>query len=301
MFCGLFCIISRVEAKQVGDFNNDGKINVFDLLTFLQYLGGKITNSDIGERYSTLKDGVILPIDIKQGITFVKLPEGYFEMGDNGGEDYEKPLHGVFVDSFYISLTEITQAQFFAITGLPYSGDPNMPQKLDNYIYPVYFCNILSKMENLEPCYPDISTPNWTCDYSKNGYRLPTEAEWEYACRAGEKAPWYFGYYPSRIDGYAWSSSNAKYKLQPVAKLLPNSWMLFDLYGNVWELCNDWYSDTYYINCPVSNPKGPALGEARTMRGGDCGTSPGWLTSSMRCASDLFGFDVGFRIVRKAN
>jgi formylglycine-generating enzyme required for sulfatase activity len=106
--------------------------------------------------------------------------------------------------------------------------------------------------------------------------RLPTEAEWEYACRAGTTGPHFFGPDES-LDDYAWHRVNARGRTHPVGQKKPNPWGLYDIYGNVWEWCSDWYGADYYEKCPRENPRGPETGDRRMLRGGS------WF------------YDIGFR------
>ena len=136
-------------------------------------------------------------------------------------------------------------------------------------------------------------------------YRLPTEAEWEYACRAGTETRWSFGDDVSQLKDYAWYHDNAwdigEQYAHPVGTKLPNPWGLYDMHGNVWEMCQDWYG--IYPNEYQIDPTGPASGSDRVLRGGYFGHSPQHARSAVRYfthpSSDSFGF--GARLLRYTN
>jgi formylglycine-generating enzyme required for sulfatase activity len=147
----------------------------------------------------------------------------------------------------------------------------------------------------------------WKCNFAANGYRLPTEAEWEYACRAGTTTTYFFGDDESKLKAYAWFEDNSGGKPRPVGQKPANPWGLYDMHGNVWEWCNDFYKVDYYQESPRENPRGPETGETKVLRGG------AWKFSAESCRSGYrynenpgyadvcFGYDIyGFRCVRNA-
>jgi formylglycine-generating enzyme required for sulfatase activity len=139
------------------------------------------------------------------------------------------------------------------------------------------------------------------CSFTAIGYRLPTESEWEYACRAGGTTKWYFGDMTGITGNYGWVSSVASNQTHPVAQKIRNNFGLYDLYGNVWEWCQDWYGSTYYQSSPASNPRGPATGSYRVVRGGSWSANDATdYHSADRYMGAAGGVDsdLGFRVVR---
>jgi len=223
-------------------------------------------------------------------------------MGDhfNEGNSNELPVHEVTLNSFYIGQYEVTQAEYESLMGSNPAHDNGIG---DNY--PVYwvtwynaveYCNALSIQEGLTPCY-DLS--DWSCDFSEDGYRLPTEAEWEYAARGGVN--WTDNYRYSgttdNLGNYAWYNGSQSHE---VGTKLPNQLDIYDMSGNVSEWCNDWSLSSYYSSSPANNPTGPDSGSLRVIRSG------GWVSNANYCrvANRGYGYPdvsysmIGFRILR---
>lgn len=229
---------------------------------------------------------------------------GRFQMGDKAQPD-AKP-HEIAVSAFLMDRTLVTQEQYEKAMGDNPSRwkGPKNPVEQVRWSDAVRFCNKRSETEGLRPCY-DLKT--WKCDFEANGYRLPTEAEWEYACRAGATTAYYFGDEPSKLGEHAWFDKNSGGHPRPVAQKQPNAWGLYDMCGNLWEWCNDFYKVDYYSESPPTDPRGPEAGQTKVVRGG------AWRFSAERCragyrynenpgyADVCFGYDIyGFRCVRKA-
>ncbi len=223
------------------------------------------------------------PIEIstKSGVHMMYVPAGEFVMGDDHGNPDEAPAHKVRVSGFLIDKFEVTH-EMFAQAQLPnpshWQDSPEKPVERVRWRDAKRYCNERSLLEGLKPCY-DEKTAEWDCDYSASGYRLPTEAEWEYACRAGTDAPYDFG--PAeKLRQYAWMAENSEQKTHAAGQKKPNGFGICDLYGNVSEWCEDAYSATYYKESPAVDPHGPpASGKdvKRVIRGGS------WKSSADQC------------------
>jgi formylglycine-generating enzyme required for sulfatase activity/Tol biopolymer transport system component len=243
-------------------------------------------------------------LEPKSGGEMVPIPEGTFTMGDASGRADETP-HAVSVASFYMDRVPVTQELYEKVMGVNPSKrkDKQNPVERTQWTDAVRFCNKCSEMEGLTPCY-DLKT--WACDFTADGYRLPTEAEWEYACRAGSAAKYCCGDYDTSLPAYAWYKPHSKGRPQPVGQKRPNNWSLYDMHGNVWQWCNDYYDEKYYADSPKENPRGPATGRERVLRGG------AWDCTADKCRAAYrfkefpvftdacFGADAyGFRRVRR--
>jgi len=258
-----------------------------------------VSGPNLAERKKHPIPGFDVVIDKNTKIRMVVLPGGSFNMGSIGHEWDEKFIHTVRLDGFCMSATEITQFQFKSIMGYNvgyFRGDDNLPIEQITWHEAAYFCNRLSDETGRERCYNEET---WVCDFSKNGFRLPTEAEWEYACRAGTTTVYYTGNGDETLQTAAWYRDNSDKRTHPVGQKEPNTWGLYDMLGNVWEWCNDWYSEDYYRKSPEVNPRGPEKGTFVVIRGGAWAYYPYPTRSSHRgFIKPTFKYNyIGFRIV----
>ena len=246
-------------------------------------------------------------IETEAGVAMVLIRTGEMMMGGLDGMVDEQPPHQLRISSYYIDTCEVTQEEFERLMAENPSRwkDPRRPVERVRWSDAIKYCNARSLEEGLQPCY-DLET--WQCDFSANGYRLPTEAEWEYACRAGSKTSYFFGEEKKKLTNFAWFDDNSVGMTRPVGTKLPNPWGLYDMYGNVAEWCNDFYQVDYYKESPPQDPRGAPSSETRVVRDGS------WNSPAERCRSAFrdnedpgyadvcFGYEIyGFRVVRNAN
>jgi formylglycine-generating enzyme required for sulfatase activity len=224
------------------------------------------------------------------GMEFVLIPAGTFRMGspdsDRGVFDDEKPAHRVTISQpFYLGKYPVTQAQWEAVMGTnpsQFTGERNRPVERVSWEDTQEYIRRLNTREG------------------GARYRLPTEAEWEYACRAGSQTAYCFGDDPSQLSAYGWYVDNSGRVSHLVGQHKPNAWGLYDMHGNVWEWVQDWYGK--YTVEPVTDPQGSASGSYRVIRGG------GWHIDARDCRSAYRGrrapgyrvVDLGFRLLRMA-
>ncbi len=221
------------------------------------------------------------PTDITNAANFVLIEPGEFMMGSENASSAEKPVHLVRITRpFEMGKYEVTQAQWQAVMG----SNPSHFKRCGD-------CPV----ENVswEDAQEFIQRLN--AQGSRYTYRLPTEAEWEYACRAGST-----GDYAGNLNAMAWYGENSGDKTHAVGTKRPNAWGLYDMHGNVWEWCQDWYGENYYSQSPSVDSQGPSTGSYRVTRGG------GWDNGALYCRSadrgwsapDFRVYALGFRLVR---
>jgi len=229
-----------------------------------------VTNADTSgiEIKMTVGTGLVL-VGLQRMIVMKEIPAGTFTMGSDSSEDNGAPTHQVTLSTFAMQETDVTQEQYLAVmdsnpsyfdTG---TGALLRPVETVTWYNAAQFCNALSVLSRLTPVY-DTST--WTADFSKTGYRLPTEAQWEYACRAGSTTEYWWGPDTNGMGARTWSYYNSGGTTHPVATKLANAYGLYDMTGNVWQWCNDCYGA--YTAGAVTDPTGAAGGTYRVLRGG---------------------------------
>jgi formylglycine-generating enzyme required for sulfatase activity len=216
------------------------------------------------------------------GLELIFVPSGLFIMGasegDKEAQEYEKPSHGVVISrNFFLSKYPVTQGLWEIFMGYNPSRFKGAFRPVEN----VTFDEVQSFLEKINRA-------------ETRNFRLPTEAEWEYAARAGAVEPFHFGSDMDSLDKYAWFNLNSTGRTQTVGLKQPNKWGFYDMLGNVWEWVSDWFGD--YPASSETNPVGPSEGENKVIRGGAWGSSPWLCRSSTRNAknpgerSPLIGF-----------
>ena len=301
---GAIAMLSLPMSANRWDVNGDGVVSSVDITAIYNYLLNNdttfpVTSLDVNH------DGVVGAVDVTEvyevllngfpsatteytvnGVTFVmvNVEGGTFMMGSYAGDPDayidESPSHQVTLSSFSIGQTEVTQELWLAVMGWNYSGHGG------NLQYPVEYIN-------WEMIQTFISNLN---EMTGKNFRLPTEAEWEFAARGGNKSQNYLYSGSNNVADIAWYVDNSEGATHAVATKAPNELGIYDMSGNVWEWCNDWYGD--YSAGPQTNPTGPESGGERIMRGGS------WYGPAKNCriskrfkAPTGFGDDdIGFRI-----
>ena len=228
-----------------------------------------------------------LSVDLGAGVKmdFVLIRPGSFKMGSEESDD-EKPIHEVTITKpFYMGKYQVTQEQWQALMGSNpsnFKGKTNPVEQVSWDDCQGFLKKLKSKLTGLTPV-------------------LPTEAEWEYACRAGSTTKYCFGDEPKDLGDYAWYSGNSNDRTHPVGKKKPNAWGLYDMHGNVWEWCRDRYDKQYYAESPKKDPTGIGTGRSRVLRGGSWygigGASYCRSAARIRYAPDARHDNNGFRVV----
>lgn len=224
------------------------------------------------------------------GIRWVFVAGGTFRMGNNNGlSPDESPEHEVTLQSFSISATEVTFDQYDRFCEATKRNKPN-DNGWGRGTMPVINVNWNDAFEYCQ----------WASTITGTAIRLPTEAEWEYAARGGIKSRGFTFSGSNDVDAVAWYSENSGKKTHSVGGRHPNELGIYDMTGNVWEWCADWYSDEYYSVSPENNPQGPVSGQYHVLRGGS------WLSNAAYChittrsalRSDYISVNNGFRVVK---
>jgi formylglycine-generating enzyme required for sulfatase activity len=234
-----------------------------------------------------------ITVDLGKGVkmALVMIPAGEFMMGspdsDKDADNDEMPQHRVRITKpFYLGKYLVTQEQWQNVMGSNPSWFNRPKNPVDNVSW--------------DACQVFLSKLNAKSAAGGGKFQLPSEAQWEYACRAGSTTKYCFGDDESKLGEYAWYEANSGSKTHPVGQKKPNAWGLYDMHGNVWEWCQDWWKDGYYKKSPVDDPTGPTRGSGRVLRVG------GWFFPAGFCRSaarNFFepgdrDFFVGFRVSR---
>jgi formylglycine-generating enzyme len=235
-----------------------------------------------------------------------------FRMGDlsGGGKANERPKHAATVSTFYSSRHEVTQREWLEVMGsnpshfriddFPVELRWNdLPVEQVTWLQAVEYCNRLSIKQGFQPCYA-IDGAEVTCDFSKNGFRLPTETEWEYAAKGGGLSSGYKYSGGNDLNEVGWYRVNSKGTTNPGEQKKANELGLFDMSGNVFEWCWDRFG--LYASSPVKDPRGPSKGSFRVMRGGAWGNTDGECRPTFRAwiSPKDSGTNIGFRVVATA-
>lgn len=292
-----------------------GQMTVRELIKLLQSMNQdscvqlSITVDCCCKKETSVKKDVPNVLDVRDFIPMSSIPDGWslipagsFMMGspeDERGRSSDENLHEVELSkSFLMKCTPVTHGEWLNLMGnnpsyksFKHSG-MNLPVNCVSWFDAIVYCNALSEQEGLDPCYKlsDVRgkpgeedfEANVQWNQNANGYRLPTEAEWEYACRAGSRGAYHDC--SSSPDAVAWYCENSDDRIHPVGQKKPNAWGLFDMHGNVWEWVWDRYAD--YPSLGVVGPIGPERGSRRVSRGGSWNNCAARVRAAFRYGSD---------------
>lgn len=251
------------------------------------------------------------------GMTLLRMPVGTFTMGESDKSlqrETDKAYQATLSRPFLLQSTEVSRGQFQQFIDDPecppdqkpkawagalelVSPDEHHPVQQVNWVDAVLFCNWLSRQENRSPCYQKSDAGNWVLSLAADGYRLPTEAEWEYACRAGTTTALSSGDSKEQLKPYAVFGAS---KAAHAGSRLPNGWGVFDMHGNVWEWCHNWHAE--YPSGSATDPTGPEFGSLRVCRGGCWDLDARYCRSAFRFLNepDFRNHILGFRVLRSS-
>ena len=272
------------------------KINLLAGLLLLSACSGHVKNgaaegTDSGERVTVVETDSNLTVTVDD-VTFkmIRVEGGSFLMGSNDGYESEKPIHQVTLNSYFIGETEVTQELWEVVMG-------SNPSEFEGSKRPV---------ENVSwnDCQKFMAKLN---ELTSKAFRMPTEAEWEFAARGGNKSKGYTYCGSNAADDVAWyyhnsydkGESSPDYGTHEVATKIPNELGIYDMSGNVYEWCQDWENPNYYSICPEKNPTGPSSGSFRSCRGGSWyGDDATVCRAAYRCSGPPEQADssLGFRL-----
>ena len=254
------------------------------------------------------QSGVKMPV-------MIKVEGGTFMMGNADGSEDEKPLHSVTVDNFYIGKYEVTFQDFKRFVdatgyltdaeqpdsvnfkhGLPPRGVNNGTWKMYSSGIPVPPTDSLKPVGNIS-WYDAVEYLKWLSKETGKEFRLPTEAEWEFAAKGGNKSKGYKYVGGNNLNEVAWFIGNSDKRAHNIGQKMPNELGIHDMAGNAREWCSDWYGESYYKTSPGENPKGPDFGKNRILRGGSWGSEEGRMRISYRNEGYPYNsaIDFGFR------
>ena len=229
-------------------------------------------------------------VALDRNIDMIAVKGGCYGMGSDGQQASanEKPVHEVCVRDFLIGKYPVTQLQWISVMG-------KNPSAHDN-------CGDLCPVENVSWDEVQVYIRKLN-ERTKGSYRLPTEAEWEFAARGGGKNERWSGTDNEKeLPDYAWYLNNARYMSHPVGQKKPNALGLYDMTGNVWQWVSDWYAEDSYASSARDDPQGPSTGRARVLRGGFWGDTAGFarVTRRISLGTDVKGPGYGFRLAQTA-
>ena len=294
-----------------GDLDNDGEISLAELEQYSVKQTQRFARVELGERQTPERRGTVrglIPLGTfssrqdmltnRIGMDLKLIPAGEFTMGSSAseeGRDDDEYQHRVrLTQSFYLQTTEVTQGQWKSVMGTePWKGQEYVKEGDD------YAATYVSHEDAIDFCRKLSAREGGT-------YRLPTEAEWEYACRGGTQTMYSFGASAGQLGEYAWFAENAEKVGEEyahrVGQKVANGFGLYDMHGNVYEWCSDWYDAEYYKSSPGVDLGGASSGSFRVLRGGSWGYAAGFCRSAFRYGnSPSYRYSgLGFRVARSS-